>query len=81
MQQCCSGPRFAEFFSRLVPLNWSVAGLVLHSTVETFMIALAGTFCAVVVALPLGFLAASNVTPPRSLTRRNCFSVPCARFL
>ena len=60
-----SGPRFAEFFSRLVPPNWSVAGLVLHSTVETFMIALAGTFCAVVVALPLGFLAASNVTPPQ----------------
>ncbi|MFQ5927691.1 MAG: phosphonate ABC transporter, permease protein PhnE [Terriglobia bacterium] len=59
-----SGPRFAEFFSRLVPPNWSVTALVVRSTVETFMIALAGTFWAVLVAVPLGFLAAANVTPP-----------------
>ena len=58
-----AGPRFAEFFTRLVPPDWSVAALVIHSTVETLMIALAGTAIAVVVALPLGFLAASNVTP------------------
>ena len=58
-----SGPRFAEFFSRLIPPDWSVAGLIVNSTVETLMIALAGTFLAVVVSLPLGFLAASNVTP------------------
>jgi phosphonate transport system permease protein len=58
-----SGPRFAEFFSRLVPPDWSVTGLILHSTLETMMIALAGTFLGVSIALPLGFLAASNVTP------------------
>ena len=58
-----SGPRFAEFFSRLVPPDWSVGGLVLRSTVETLMIALAGTALAVIVSLPLGFLAASNVSP------------------
>jgi phosphonate transport system permease protein len=58
-----SGPRFAEFFGRLVPPDWSVAGLVVRSTVETVMIALAGTALAVVVALPLGFLAAANVSP------------------
>ncbi len=58
-----AGPRFAEFFTRLVPPDWSVLALVIHSTVETLMIALAGTAIAVVVALPLGFLAASNVTP------------------
>jgi phosphonate transport system permease protein len=59
-----SGPRFVEFFGRLVPPDWSVTGLVVRSTVETIMIALAGTALAVVVALPLGFLAAANVSPP-----------------
>lgn len=59
-----SGPRFVEFFGRLVTPDWSVTGLVVRSTVETIMIALAGTALAVVVALPLGFLAASNVSPP-----------------
>ena len=58
-----AGPRFAEFFTRLVPPDWSVTALVIHSTVETLMIAFAGTAIAVVVAMPLGFLAASNVTP------------------
>lgn len=58
-----SGPLFLEFFSRLVPPDWSATRLVVHSTVETLMIALAGTALAVVASLPLGFLAASNVSP------------------
>ncbi len=58
-----SGPRFTEFFGRLVPPDWSVTGLVLRSTAETLMIALAGTALGVVLAFPLGFLAASNVSP------------------
>jgi len=59
-----SGPRFTEFFGRLVPPDWSVTGLIVKSTVETLMIALAGTSLAVILSLPLGFLAASNVSPP-----------------
>ncbi len=59
-----SGGRFAEFFSRLVPPDWSVTHLVVRSAIETLMIALAGTALAVVIALPLGFLAAANVSPP-----------------
>ena len=58
-----SGPNLVDFFSRMVPPDWSVTQLVIGSTVETLMIVLAGTFLAVLVALPLGFLAASNVTP------------------
>lgn len=58
-----SGPRFAEFFTRLAPPNWDVTTLVLRSTVETLMIAVAGTALAVAISLPLGFLAASNVAP------------------
>jgi phosphonate transport system permease protein len=57
-----SGPRFAEFFGRLVPPDWSVAGVVWRSTLETLMIALAGTAVGIVIALPLGFLAATNIT-------------------
>ena len=57
-----SGDRFAEFFSRLVPPDWSVSKLVFRSTIETLMIAIAGTAMAVVFSLPLGFLAASNVS-------------------
>jgi phosphonate transport system permease protein len=59
-----SGERFGEFFSRLVPPDWSVTSLVINSAVETLMIALAGTALAVFASLPLGFLAASNVSPP-----------------
>ena len=59
-----SGPRFSEFFTRMVPPDWSVSQLIIHSTIETLMIALAGTFLGVVISLPLGFLAASNVSPP-----------------
>jgi len=58
-----AAPRLAEFFSRLVPPDWSVTTLVLKSTIETMMITVAGTFLAVVVSIPLGFLAASNVSP------------------
>ncbi len=58
-----SGPRFSEFFSRLTNPNWSVSELIIQSMVETLLIALAGTFFAVVLSLPLGFLAASNITP------------------
>ncbi len=58
-----SGPRFAEFFSRLVAPDWGVTALVINATIETLLIALAGTFVSIVLALPIGFLAASNVTP------------------
>ena len=58
-----SGPRFHEFFTRLSPPDWSVTGAVVRSAIETLMIALAGTALAVAISLPLGFLAASNVSP------------------
>ena len=58
-----AAPRIREIFSRFVPPDWSVTDLVFFSTVETLMIALAGTVLAVIVSLPLGFLAASNISP------------------
>lgn len=59
-----SGPYIAEFLGRLIPPDWSVTELVIRATIETLTIALGGTFLAIIASLPLGFLAASNVTPP-----------------
>ncbi len=59
-----SGPNIIEFLTRLVPPDWSVTEVVIKATVETLTIALCGTFISVVVSVPLGFLAASNITPP-----------------
>ena len=56
-------PQFAEFLGRLVPPNWSVTGIVIRSTLETLLMAFAGTVLSVVISLPLGFMAASNVSP------------------
>ena len=58
-----SGPRFSEFFSRLNPPDWSVSTLIFNSMLETLLIALVGTFLAILISFPLGFLAATNVTP------------------
>ena len=58
-----SGPRFMEFFSRLTHPDWNTSGLILRAMVETLMIALAGTFIAVIFSVPLGFLASSNIAP------------------
>jgi phosphonate transport system permease protein len=58
-----AGERFLEFFTRLVPPDWSVSQLVFKATVETLSIAFAGTFLAVLISLPLGFIAASNISP------------------
>lgn len=58
-----SGPRFSDFFARLNPPDWSVSALICHSMVETLLIALIGTLLAILISLPLGFLAATNITP------------------
>jgi phosphonate transport system permease protein len=48
----------------MVPPDWSVTTTVIKSTIETLMIILVGTAIATLFALPLGFLAAANMTPP-----------------
>ena len=58
-----AGPGLIEFFSRLVPPDLSATSDVMGSVFDTVMIAFAGTFLAVVIAFPIGFLAASNVSP------------------
>ena len=56
-------PRLAEFLSRMVPLDTSIAGTVFRATIETIQIAALGTGLAVLVSLPLGLAAAATLTP------------------
>lgn len=56
-------PRLADFFSRMVPPDMSVAETVARSTVETLQIAFLGTVISAIVSLGLGLLAAANLTP------------------
>jgi phosphonate transport system permease protein len=57
-------PHMADFLSRMVPPDWSVVRTVTGAVVETLQIAIIGTTAGVVLALPLGFLAAGNVAHP-----------------
>ena len=56
-------PRIAEFLGRMVPPDWSVWKVVARASLETLEIALLGTLIGLVISFPLGFLAASNLTP------------------
>jgi phosphonate transport system permease protein len=56
-------PGMADFVSRLFPPNWAAAADALGPLVETVQMAIVGTLLAVIVALPLSLVAASNVSP------------------
>ena len=56
-------PRMAEFLSRMVPPDMTVAKTVIVSTGETVQIALLGTVLSAVASFVLGLLAAVNLTP------------------
>lgn len=48
---------------RWFPLDWAVLPKALHEGILTLQIALTGTFWAMVIALPVAFLAAWNTSP------------------
>lgn len=54
-------PHMADFLTRMLPPDWSVVGTVRTAVVETLQTAIIGTSLGVVLAFPLGFLAARNV--------------------
>jgi len=56
-------PHMADFLSRMLPPNLSIIKDLIRPTVETVQIALWGTTLAVLLAIPLGILAARNITP------------------
>lgn len=59
------GPEQAEM--RLRWWNNSFPQTVVGATIQTVQIALAGTFLALIVAVPISFLAARNTTPQRAV--------------
>jgi phosphonate transport system permease protein len=61
----------ADFISRTMPPDVSVAGTVLTAILETIQMAVLGTTVAAAMALPLSILAARNVSPlvPRAAAR------------
>ncbi|MEM1048713.1 MAG: phosphonate ABC transporter, permease protein PhnE [Pseudomonadota bacterium] len=63
------GPRMVSLLDRMVPPNLDPDFLlrVLRKLVETFQIALAGTFIGIVLSIPIGWLAARGVTPLSAL--------------
>jgi len=58
-----SMPRMADFFSRLVPPDMTVAKTVFVSTGETVQIAVFGTFISAIASFFLGLFAAENISP------------------
>jgi phosphonate transport system permease protein len=57
-------PYVLEFLRRMVPPDLSVLGHALRGAAQTLQIAVVGTGIAALLALPAGFLAARNVSPP-----------------
>lgn len=56
-------PWVADLVSRMLPPNWTFAERLVKPVVETIQIALWGTLLAVLLGLPLCFLAARNLSP------------------
>lgn len=56
-------PWIGDFVSRMFPPNWSFMHRLVKPVLETIQIAAWGTFFSVLLALPLCFVAARNLTP------------------
>jgi phosphonate transport system permease protein len=56
-------PWIADFLGRMLPPNWEFMGKLVKPAIETVQIALWGTLLAVVLAVPLCFFAARNISP------------------
>jgi phosphonate transport system permease protein len=56
-------PHVADFITRMFPPNLAIIPELLRPTIETIQIAIWGTTLAVLLAIPLGLLAAANLTP------------------
>lgn len=59
----------ADLISRMFPPNWGYASKLWKPLLDTINMATIGTVLAVVIGVPLAFLAAHNTTPSRTLVR------------
>jgi phosphonate transport system permease protein len=56
-------PWIADFLSRMFPPNWAFIDKLIVPAIETVQIAIWGTLLAVILAVPVCFFAARNLTP------------------
>ena len=56
-------PWIADFLGRMFPPNWEFAQKLVKPAIETVQIALWGTLLAIVLAIPVCFFAARNISP------------------
>ncbi|MCD9024897.1 phosphonate ABC transporter, permease protein PhnE [Cohnella silvisoli] len=55
-------PEMGKFIAKMFPPDWDYIGVVIKPMVETVQMAILGTTFGAIVAFPISFLAASNVT-------------------
>ena len=67
--------QMAITISRFFPPNLSFVLTLVRPTIETFMIAVLGTLLAIILSIPVSFLAARNITPYFPIT------YPIGRFI
>lgn len=60
-------PTVGEWLSRLFPPDFSELPIFLEAIWETLAIAIVGTGCAIIAAIPLALLVARNITPVKGL--------------
>lgn len=56
-------PAIADYVSRMYPPEWDVTPLILGPTIETIEIAIWGTLLGIILGVPLGLMAARNISP------------------
>lgn len=56
-------PWIADFLGRMLPPNWEFMQKLVRPAIETVQIAIWGTLLAIVLAIPVCFLAARNISP------------------
>jgi phosphonate transport system permease protein len=59
----------ADIFSRMMPPEWTYANVLLRPLWDTLNMATLGTLMAIIMAVPLAFLAAQNTTPSQKFAR------------
>ncbi len=76
-----SGIQAADMASRMVPPKWSYMDNLWRPVWDTINIATTGTMIALVLAVPVAFLAASNTTPHKSVRAVALFIIVSSRSI
>lgn len=68
-----------DFLAQWFPMDFSKLPLMLRDSMETVAMAFLGSFLAVIIALPISFLAASNTSPSKIIYHFSRFSLSFVR--